>query len=45
MQGSDSQKAISFKEKGNQYFKNKEYNKAIDAYTQAISKEPLYFLP
>lgn len=36
MNGDNSQ-ALIHKNKGNEHFKNKEYNKAIEAYTKAIS--------
>lgn len=35
MDGKD--KALAFKNKGNEFFKNKQYNKAIENYTQAIN--------
>jgi len=38
---SDSERAKAFKEQGNQFFKNKDYNKAIDAYTKAINLNPM----
>lgn len=41
MQGSDTERAIALKEKGNQYFKNHEYTKAIENYTQAINLNPM----
>lgn len=38
MNNSDSEKANELKTQGNEYFKKKEYLKAIECYTQAISK-------
>ena len=37
MQNSDSEKAVQLKNEGNEFFKQKEYDKAIECYTKAIS--------
>jgi tetratricopeptide (TPR) repeat protein len=41
MSESDSQKAIQFKNEGNEYFKKKEYQKAVESYTKAINLNPM----
>lgn len=38
MENEDIQKAAEFKQKGNDYFKNKKYAEAVEQYTSAISK-------
>jgi len=38
---SDTERAKSFKEQGNQYFKNKDYSKAIEYYSKAIDLNPM----
>jgi len=37
----DTERAKSFKEQGNQYFKNKDYNKALEFYSKAIDLNPM----
>ena len=42
----EKDKALNFKNKGNEHFKNKEYNKAIECYSQAITlntMDPTYY--
>lgn len=36
MEGTDADKALEFKAQGNEFFKKKEFLKAIEAYTRAI---------
>jgi tetratricopeptide (TPR) repeat protein len=43
MQSSTNDKATQYKNEGNEYFKKKEYEKAIESYTNAISKLILSF--
>ncbi len=38
MDSNDSERAVQYKNEGNQHFKNKDYLKAIESYTKAISK-------
>jgi DnaJ family protein C protein 7 len=41
MQKSDTEKAVQLKNEGNEFFKQKEYDKAIDCYTKAINLNPM----
>lgn len=46
MDFTESEKAAQFKNEGNQHFKNKDYHKAIESYTKAISLnsiDPSYY--
>ena len=43
MEKTDTEKAEEFKQQGNEFFKKKEYLKAIECYTKAISKHFLQF--
>ena len=45
MENEDAQKALQCKERGNDYFKNKQYIEAIEQYDKAISKLPHPPLP
>ena len=36
----DKAKAVGFKEKGNEFYKKKKYNEAIEAYTEGLSIDP-----
>jgi hypothetical protein len=38
MEKTETEKAEEFKQQGNEFFKKKEYLKAIECYTKAISK-------
>ena len=40
MEGDPKQISLVYKTKGNEFFQNKEYEKALDLYTKAIVKKP-----
>jgi len=41
MEGNNKDKALQYKNQGNEFFKRKDYNKAIEAYTKAINLNPM----